>query len=68
MPSVWHRLGELTMPVVLVNGSEDTKFDKLNERAAAVLPNARHVRFDGAGHTAHLELPLAARALLGSAA
>lgn len=54
----WHRLGELTVPVLVVAGELDTKFVAVGERmAAAIGDNATFVSVDGAGHTAHLEAP-----------
>ena len=55
---LWSRLGELTMPVLLVTGADDAKFCELNRRmAAAIGPGARHVAVEGAGHSPHLVRP-----------
>ncbi|HUQ39802.1 MAG TPA: alpha/beta fold hydrolase [Acidimicrobiales bacterium] len=55
---VWSRLGELTMPVLLVTGELDAKFTELATRMrAAIGPNAEHVTIAGAGHALHLERP-----------
>jgi len=54
---LWDRLGELTMPVLLVVGELDAKFDAVAERMAAAIPSASLVRVPGAGHAAHLERP-----------
>jgi 2-succinyl-6-hydroxy-2,4-cyclohexadiene-1-carboxylate synthase len=57
MEPMWDRLGELAMPVALVTGRGDAKFDKL---ALAMLERMRgdvvHVRLDG-GHALPLEQP-----------
>ncbi len=54
----WHRLGELTMPVLVLAGEHDDKFRALGERLArAVGPHARFATVPGAGHSAHLEDP-----------
>ena len=54
----WERLGELTMPVLVVAGADDTKFVALGHRmATAIGPNAAFETVPGAGHTAHLEQP-----------
>lgn len=57
MPSLWHRLGELRMPVALVTGRDDAKFDRL---AGTMLERMRtdvqHVRIEG-GHAVPLEHP-----------
>ena len=65
---LWARLAELTMPVTLLAGAEDTKFVALAERmAAAIGPHARlHVVAD-AGHAVHLEQPDATLALIDAA-
>ncbi len=54
---LWDRLGELTMPVLLVVGEHDVKYTALAERMATAIPNATVVRTPGAGHAAHLERP-----------
>jgi 2-succinyl-6-hydroxy-2,4-cyclohexadiene-1-carboxylate synthase len=57
MPTLWNRLGELAMPVALVTGSDDRKFDAI---AGAMLERMRghavHVRLEG-GHAVPLEQP-----------
>jgi len=56
--SLWGRLAELEMPVVLVAGELDGKFAVAGERmAAAIGPNAEAVTLEGCGHAAHLEQP-----------
>lgn len=56
--SLWPRLGELTMPVLLVTGSTDEKFSTIAASMADQIgPNARHLVVPKAGHTAHLEQP-----------
>jgi 2-succinyl-6-hydroxy-2,4-cyclohexadiene-1-carboxylate synthase len=57
LPSAWGRLGELTMPVVLVAGERDDKFTATAYRMAERLPNACVVIVPGAGHAVHLEAP-----------
>ena len=54
----WGRLGELSMPVLVLAGALDLKFVALGERmAAAIGANASFSTVPGAGHTAHLERP-----------
>lgn len=66
LPSLWERLGELTMPVTLIVGERDTKFRALAERMAPAIPDAEVAVVPGAGHAVHLEDPGAvARALAG---
>jgi 2-succinyl-6-hydroxy-2,4-cyclohexadiene-1-carboxylate synthase len=57
MEPVWDRLGELTMPAVVVVGERDAKFRRIGERLADVLPDARFVVIPGAGHAVHLDVP-----------
>ncbi len=57
MEPLWDRLGELRMPVALVTGRSDAKYDKL---AVTMLERLRgdvvHIRLDG-GHALPLEQP-----------
>jgi pimeloyl-ACP methyl ester carboxylesterase len=57
MPSLWDRLGELTMPVELVVGERDEKFRAIAGRMEAALADARVLVVEGVGHTVHLEAP-----------
>ena len=41
LPSLWDRLAELRMPVTLVVGERDEKFQAIAARMAAALPEAR---------------------------
>jgi 2-succinyl-6-hydroxy-2,4-cyclohexadiene-1-carboxylate synthase len=55
---IWHRLPEITMPVLVITGSLDTKFEQLGDRLAACIgPHAERLSITDAGHTAHLEQP-----------
>lgn len=54
---LWDRLGELTMPVLLVAGALDGKFLATAERMAALIPHADLQVVERAGHTVHLEQP-----------
>lgn len=54
---LWHRLGELSMPVLLLVGALDDKFGEIAERMAHAIPGATLERIAGAGHAAHLERP-----------
>ena len=63
MPSLWDRLGDLTMPAVVMAGERDTKFHAIGERLAAALPNAAPlIVVPGAGHGLPRETPAAVRA------
>ncbi|MBI5948711.1 MAG: 2-succinyl-6-hydroxy-2,4-cyclohexadiene-1-carboxylate synthase [Chloroflexi bacterium] len=51
------RLASLTMPTLLLAGSEDTKYVAQGREMAAAMPHARFEVIDGAGHAAQLERP-----------
>src|SRR3954470_4315262 len=57
MQPLWDRLGELTMPAVVLAGERDAKFRELGGRLAAALPAARFEIVGGAGHSVQLEAP-----------
>ncbi len=57
LPSLWGRLAEVSMPVVLVVGQRDQKFREIATRMAKGLPDAQIVVVAGAGHAVHLEAP-----------
>jgi 2-succinyl-6-hydroxy-2,4-cyclohexadiene-1-carboxylate synthase len=55
---LWSRLGELTMPVLVLAGEHDAKFRAAGERLASTIgANATYVVIGDAGHAAHLEQP-----------
>jgi 2-succinyl-6-hydroxy-2,4-cyclohexadiene-1-carboxylate synthase len=54
---LWARLGELTMPVLVVAGEHDAKFAAIGRRMADAIPDASFAVIEGAGHAAHLERP-----------
>lgn len=57
-PPLWDRLGELTMPTLVVAGALDVKFAALARRLAAGVGPAASLRLIAdAGHAAHLEKP-----------
>jgi 2-succinyl-6-hydroxy-2,4-cyclohexadiene-1-carboxylate synthase len=63
MEPLWERLGELTMPVTVVVGERDVKFQALGQRVAELLPNGKLTIVQG-GHVLALESPAAvARAI-----
>jgi 2-succinyl-6-hydroxy-2,4-cyclohexadiene-1-carboxylate synthase len=64
---LWDRLDELEMPVLLVTGARDEKFDRLAHRMArAIGPNASNAVVEGAGHAPHLERPAVVADLIRS--
>lgn len=54
---LWDRLGELSMPVLVLAGEEDARFTALGRRLAEGIPGADLALVPGAGHAAHLERP-----------
>jgi 2-succinyl-6-hydroxy-2,4-cyclohexadiene-1-carboxylate synthase len=54
---LWARLGELTMPVLVVAGERDVKFTAIGRRMADSIPDASFAVIEGAGHATHLERP-----------
>lgn len=56
--AAWSRLEELTLPVLVANGSHDVMVDSGNSFAMAQkLPNARTVFYSGAGHAFLFQFP-----------
>lgn len=56
MTPLWDRLDELTVPVTVVTGDLDTKFDLVGDALAAELTHAERVRLHG-GHALPAEHP-----------
>jgi 2-succinyl-6-hydroxy-2,4-cyclohexadiene-1-carboxylate synthase len=56
MEPVWDRLPELAMPVLIVTGRDDEKFDGIGTRMQERVADAAHVRLPG-GHALPLERP-----------
>lgn len=52
---LWDQLANLTMPVLLVVGENDTKFVQIAERMHALIPNSTLQVYENVGHTVHLE-------------
>ena len=57
LPPLWDRLGELAMPVTLLVGERDRKFQALASQMATAIPDAQVDVVGGAGHAVHLEAP-----------
>jgi 2-succinyl-6-hydroxy-2,4-cyclohexadiene-1-carboxylate synthase len=66
LPSLWERLGELTMPVTLIVGERDEKYREIAERMGAALPRATVEVVAEAGHAVHLEAPKRVAQLLAA--
>jgi len=56
-PSLWSRLHDLRMPVLLVCGELDSKFVGINTEMSALMRNHRLRVIPGAGHNVHFERP-----------
>ncbi len=54
---LWGRLSELAMPVTLIVGERDQKFQAIAAQMAAAIPAAQTHVVGGAGHAVHLEAP-----------
>jgi len=54
---LWDQLRALSMPVLILCGTTDTKFHSIALEMATITPNATCVAIEGAGHTVHLEQP-----------
>ncbi len=52
---VWDRLKDLEVPTLLITGLRDERYTEIAARSAQVIPNARHVQIEEAGHCTHLE-------------
>lgn len=64
-PPLWDRLGELTMPVLVMAGSLDSAYRTRAERFGEAIPGAEVAVVAGAGHACHLERPEAVMDVLG---
>jgi 2-succinyl-6-hydroxy-2,4-cyclohexadiene-1-carboxylate synthase len=54
---LWDRLNEFPVPSLLIVGSRDDKFRMIAERMHRLMPASRLAVIEGAGHSAHLEMP-----------
>lgn len=54
---MWDRLGEISVPTLLVTGASDPTYGAHAERIAEAIPDAAHVTISGAGHAAHISQP-----------
>ncbi|HEX5616338.1 MAG TPA: alpha/beta fold hydrolase [Acidimicrobiia bacterium] len=67
MDPLWDRLGELTVPVTIVTGAGDAKFDAIGVAMAERIRRAAHLRVEG-GHALPLVAPVALAAIVAAAA
>jgi len=65
--SLWPRLHELSMPVLVVTGTKDAKFTAIGKRMKQMIgDNATHVEVTDAGHSVPFERPAEFGALLSA--
>lgn len=57
LPSLWERLGELALPVMLIVGERDEKFRGRAEAMAQRIADPALIVVPDAGHAVHLEAP-----------
>ncbi len=57
MPNFWPRLKQVKMPVILLCGRLDSKYQQLTEKMQVGLPSATRFVISNAGHNPHLEQP-----------
>ena len=68
LPPLWHRLPELSVPVALVVGERDEKFQAVATAMARRIPRAEVVVVQGAAHAVHLQAPARVAAILAAEA
>jgi 2-succinyl-6-hydroxy-2,4-cyclohexadiene-1-carboxylate synthase len=64
MPPLWDRLGEVSVPTLLITGAEDERYTAIATKMAAKIPGAVCEVIAGAGHSPHFERPQAVADLL----
>jgi len=57
-PSYWASLDQLKMPVLLITGELDQKFNLIAQQMKNSLTNAEHVQVSAVGHAIHVENPV----------
>ncbi len=57
MNSYWEHLNNLSVPVKIFAGSEDTKYHLISKRLAQKIKNSNLIIFKNVGHNVHLERP-----------
>ena len=55
MPSLWNKLNELKNNTLLIVGSLDRKFVRLNKEMNRLMPNSELIIIEDCGHNTHLE-------------
>ncbi len=54
-PVLYEKLGKLNVKTLLITGEKDKKYVSLNKKIYSLLPNAKHIIIQNAGHNTHLE-------------
>jgi pimeloyl-ACP methyl ester carboxylesterase len=57
LPPLWDRLGEVKIPVMMIVGGRDERFQAVAVRMVQGMPQAEVAVVAGAGHAVHLENP-----------
>ena len=57
-PSLWHHLGDLQVPLLLVVGEFDPKFIAINQKIASLSGRSQLTIVKNSGHNVHFEQPL----------
>lgn len=55
MPNYWPALAKLQIPVLLLAGEQDLKFQRITAKMATLLPHSQRFVVPAAGHNIHLE-------------
>lgn len=56
--SLWEHLPSMELPVLLLSGELDSKYNRINEEMLALLPRGQHTIIEQGDHAFHLEKPL----------
>ena len=56
-PSVWHRLKDLPMPVLVMSGGRDGRYTTIARKLVSAIPDAELVTIEAAGHNPLLDNP-----------
>jgi len=57
-PSYWSALEQLKLPVTLITGEYDHKFNKIAEEMKNSIENCEHIQVSDVGHAIHVENPV----------
>ena len=57
-PSYWAHLEQLKIPVTLITGELDQKFNLIAQQMQNCFPNCQHIQVSAVGHAIHVENPV----------